>query len=191
MEATQAGALRVMNFDGKEISAFVFYFDGKIQLEVQCGWLEHASESSAYLIDTTRLEIGDAPKRAKVENLERKDNFYIRDAEHYRRNEKRYKLYLHVQVDDLGEYLTYESEQSKTFYRAYLVPLAATLRGNGSTPSVRVVQFARNERTECGERVDALIKEFKERTNQVLPDHIAVHLLKHFDITPKAVTEDV
>lgn len=83
----EVSCLRCHYIDGKEITKIVFYENGKEIITNQQGWLELGN-----LTDSESIMIYEVKKAIKL-NLNRKDNFYIKDKKHYKDG---YILYINL-----------------------------------------------------------------------------------------------
>lgn len=118
------------------VSGIKFFHNGAVWYTTRSGWLEHQPETSlspggymASAVDVKEIEI-DTPKRARVENLNRSDNFYLKNGDGY-------ALYIYMRPP--GEPLrvqTRAGELDVSFAQRYLLPLRAILRDGTAVPSV-------------------------------------------------------
>ena len=67
------------------------------------------------------IELSSAPKAARKENLNRKDNYTLTYTPDYLRYERRTALYIHesdIEVTDLGDVLSMETDEEKNYLHA-------------------------------------------------------------------------
>lgn len=171
----------------KEISKFIFYSNGKINFKTNSGWLEHKRQ------DVQEMEI-ETPVKAIKENLNRKDNYYIKDNSESLRWKQNpcYNLYIYLKVKEHSETINYTGTQSIDFEKVYSIPITGYIPdySKENRPLIKIDQVemtvhSRFEQTKLGNKIQKLSKDFEK----VIGSHVSIYdlekLLENYNITKK------
>jgi len=135
---------------------------------------------STYLND--RLKIDIEIKKAIKENLNRKDNFYIKTSDPNWYGDS-YNLYIYTGGNTIleapTEYVDMETVRKIHYKNKY------QLKHNNKTYTIVSSYFTRTELTPFGKRCEELEKQFKDLGLRGPTIYDIEIILKHFDVTKK------
>lgn len=180
---------RPYHANGADFEKIVFYGEGTIYLTVDRGWLEYAAGMERHGADVIRLDLPcDKIARANKENLNRSDCYFMVGRRQYN-FDKSYTLYIPIKPEDLGEFLAFETDDRRCYYRAWSIPMSGTVRdalgGEHEVTSIRETKWARDEKTPIGATAEKLSADFAELGVKV-SDYDLVKVLQRYDVVAKS-----
>ena len=192
MMISSGGGLRFYTIDGHDVDDIIFYGNGEIYATAGHGWLDHHvfsdDKSRSYSADVVSIDI-DRPVVAKKENLNRTDNYVLSTRKRCHRTSEKshYILYIYLieKPVDLGEFLNYETPTHKSFDSFISFPMVGIDYSKNELTEIIMVTGCRHENTDLGNRIDCLVKEFKELDIRIHSYDIE-KILKHYDLVKKS-----
>lgn len=191
---------RLYYYKKYEIENIKIYKDGKILFETKHGWFEH-HYSSDKSTDVTTIYLKDKVKRSTKLNLQRKDNFIIKEQASIGFEQKSYTLYIHesnANISELPETIDWETDTEKHFVIPYILNIPHNRmvyqkENNELTNDIRFSiiehKYSRREKTPFGKKVDEMKKKLEEHIYNIGTFETA-NLLKHYDIIPKKTEKE-
>ena len=196
---------RPYNINGFSISSIIFFSNGKEDLYINSGWVEHDTN------DLQSIFINEVVRANKV-NLNRKDNFILKTNNERKTytNEKEYILYINTEAENINiseekEIFYHENETEKTYkiYREIKVLKYTIRKYEPKTEKWEVVESEevikqttqhKDKLKPYGHKINKIVEYLKENdiktyNNDEFNKYTIQHLLKVYDKIKKVVEE--
>lgn len=188
-------------FNG-EIEGYRIYSEGKILYSTNRSYLEKNSINDEgkiesfknYRIDSFIIE---TPNRSTKLNLNRSDNFYIKEKIKYSMNEKSKVLYIHVSnisLESIGEVIGMQTKDETNFINAYKLNFKYGYKYSNYREKTIIEEnecivtddhFSRKEESDFRIRCSEIAENLKKKEGLDLNYYDIEKILNHYNISNK------